>query len=270
MPATMNPVDWWHDMEGGPIAQARPPPPNADAPYPNLANVPAKPKADSQTLRAGVASGLLADRASGRYALTTEPLTPPPPAPAPAPAAAAAPGADSDGLGAKLQAASAPPPAPTPPASAAAPVAMAAAPDAGPVPEIPTHAPPPPVIPGVGIPAVTRPTPPPVPPPVAVPIVSAAGTAVAVPFASGSAVLTTAARTALRQLATKRGRAAIAVTGFGGAASSDPPQQSAALPLAWARAQTIAGTLEASGVPASMLRLTAEATGDGGVAVVTD
>jgi outer membrane protein OmpA-like peptidoglycan-associated protein len=267
MPDSMNAVDWWHSMEGGRIAEARPPPPNADDPYPNLASVPAKPKTEDQSQRGRVATRLLADRASGEYAAATVPLTAPPPAPA-APAASTD---QSNGLGARLQGASAPPPVPAAPA-AAAPATDAAAADDAPMPAVPASAPPPPVIAGLGVPEITRPAPPPAPPPVTppAPAVAAPGTALTVPFAAGSAALSTAARTALRQFATRRGQAVIAVTGYGEAGSSDPPEQSAALPLAWARAQTIAGTLHAAGVPATMLRLTAEATGDGGVAVVTD
>jgi outer membrane protein OmpA-like peptidoglycan-associated protein len=274
LPPPTNPVDWWHDLEGGPIAETRPPPPNADAPYPNLASVPAKPKTDDPSLRGRVASGLLADRASAEYAAATVPLAAPRPA-APAPAAAtAAPADQSQALSASLQAASAPPPAPAPApqAAAAAPSAPVAATAAVPMPPIPASAPPPPVIAGLGVPAITAPTPPPRPPPVAPPPPSVAvpGTAEAVPFSGGSAVLTTAAQTALRQFAQRRGAAPIAVTGYGEAASSDPPDQSAALPLAWERAQAIAGALRAAGVPANMLRLTAEATGRGGVATIAD
>jgi outer membrane protein OmpA-like peptidoglycan-associated protein len=274
MPSPTNPVDWWHDLEGGPIAETRPPPPNADAPYPNLASVPARPKANNQSLRGRVASRLLADRASAQYAAATAPLTAPQPA-APAPPATAAPADQSEALGAKLQAASAPPrPAPPPArqAAAAAPSAPITATAAGPMPPIPASAPPPPVIAGLGAPAITVPTPPPRPPPVVPPPppVTAPGTAEAVPFTAGSAVLTPAARTALRQFAQRRGAAPIAVIGYGEAASSAPPDQSAALPLAWERAQAIAGALRAAGVPAGMLRLAAEATGRGGVATIAD
>jgi outer membrane protein OmpA-like peptidoglycan-associated protein len=126
------------------------------------------------------------------------------------------------------------------------------------------------VLTGVGVPAITAPTPPLPAPATQRPPVSMIGTTVTVPFSAGSAALPPAGQTALRQLALRRGTAVIAVTGFGEAASSDPPAQSAALPLAWARAQAIAGTLRSAGVPAIMLRLTAEATGRGGVAAIAD
>jgi len=32
-PSSMNPVSWWHDLQGGKIAEERPPPPGADQPY---------------------------------------------------------------------------------------------------------------------------------------------------------------------------------------------------------------------------------------------
>ena len=32
--SSINPVSWWHDMEGGEIAKQRPPPPGANEPYP--------------------------------------------------------------------------------------------------------------------------------------------------------------------------------------------------------------------------------------------
>jgi hypothetical protein len=139
------------------------------------------------------------------------------------------------------------------------------------MPPVPASAPPPPVLTGVGVPAITRPTPPAPAPPVTPPSTAApAGTAVSVSFLAGSAEVPNRAKIALRQLATRRGTALIAVTGYGDASTSNPPDQSAALPLAWARAQTIVGVLREAGVPTARLRIAAEATGDGGVAVVSD
>ncbi|MDQ2802201.1 MAG: hypothetical protein M3Y41_05760, partial [Pseudomonadota bacterium] len=37
---TATPVDWWHQLEGGTIAEQRPPPPGLGQPYPNLDQVP--------------------------------------------------------------------------------------------------------------------------------------------------------------------------------------------------------------------------------------
>jgi outer membrane protein OmpA-like peptidoglycan-associated protein len=101
-------------------------------------------------------------------------------------------------------------------------------------------------------------------------VVPVSAAAVSVPFSGGSAALSSAAQAALRQLAQRHGTAAIAVTGYGEAASSDASDQAVALPLAWARAQTIANALQSDGVPSAMLRLTAEAGGRGGVAAIAD
>lgn len=42
-PKAINPVSWWHGLEGGAIAQDRPPPPRANAPYPHIAAAPTRP-----------------------------------------------------------------------------------------------------------------------------------------------------------------------------------------------------------------------------------
>src|SRR3954451_9375076 len=47
------PVDWWHQLQGGEIAAQRPPPPGVTDPYPNLAQVPPRPTpTDAATRRA--------------------------------------------------------------------------------------------------------------------------------------------------------------------------------------------------------------------------
>jgi outer membrane protein OmpA-like peptidoglycan-associated protein len=71
---------------------------------------------------------------------------------------------------------------------------------------------------------------------------------------------------ALKFLARQRGAQPVAVTGYGDAATSSPAAQSAALPLAIARARAIASNLLAAGVPASAIRINAEAQGAGGAA----
>jgi len=77
--STMNPVQWWHELQGGAIAQQRPPPPNADAPYPNLGSLPAKPAMPDPAARQRIFSGLQIDRANAQYEAATTPI----PAPAP-------------------------------------------------------------------------------------------------------------------------------------------------------------------------------------------
>ena len=69
----INPLNLYHGLEGGPIADARPPPPNADQPYPNLANTPDKPADPDALVRGQVATGLIADRAHAQYEASVTP-----------------------------------------------------------------------------------------------------------------------------------------------------------------------------------------------------
>ena len=125
-PSSMNPVSWWHDLEGGEIAKERPPPPGATEPYPNLASVPPKPEAPDRATLENVTNALIADRTNAQHLAEAAPLadpsspsaspalfgkgTLPPPPPAPPPGAQTA--------TANISAAEAPPPAPTPPTPA--------------------------------------------------------------------------------------------------------------------------------------------------------
>jgi outer membrane protein OmpA-like peptidoglycan-associated protein len=300
--ANLNPVDWWHGLEGGAIAQTRPPPPNADAPYPSLGSIPAKPPPPDAAAHAQIANALVADRSNAKYTQTALPI------PAVTPAqirAQAAQSADAEQPNATLASASAPPPPPAvapppkkapvapvsatplpapaappsppqapaepaPPAAAAALEPAAAAPvlaDA-PVPDIPAAPPPPPQLSGVATPpAVTAPTASPVAPPAppaAPPVVD--GKPIPIPFAAGSAVLQADALVPIKLLAKRRGPASIAVTGFGEATSSDTAAQSAALPLALDRARAVASQLMADGVPNTAIRIAAEPQGSGAAA----
>lgn len=288
-PDSVNPVDWWHALEGGRIAEARPPPPNVDAPYPSLGSVPAVPVRTDAATRSRIASGLVADRANAQYtgASAADPSSPragarpfgggagAPPAPVPPVAA--------DTASASMPAASAPAPAPPRPAPrgqveaapltspAAEPAATplsATAGAAAPMPDLPATPPSAPRIAGIDVPAATVPAPPPPAPPPAPPAAPApaAGAAVLVPFAAGSTAIPVAAQNALRTLAGRRGAAAVVVTGYGEAPLDDPAAQAAALPLALSRARAIAAVLAASGVPATSMRVDAEADGRGGAA----
>jgi outer membrane protein OmpA-like peptidoglycan-associated protein len=302
--ASLNPVDWWHGLEGGRIAEARPPPPNADAPYPNLASVPAKPPPPDQAMHARVASGLVADRSNAQYTQTSAPVHP-----AATPASVLAQGArpaDTEQPNASLPAANAPPPPPSqapipqapvaakkapvapvsaapldpPPAAAQAPAAQAPAaqvpaaqtpPAAGAdaaMPAVPDAPPKPPHIAGVaGPPDATAPTPPTLAPPAKpAPVTAPDGRAVAIPFAVGSAVLPAEALPPIKQLAARRGGASIAITGFGEATSSEPAAQAAALPLALDRARAVASELGRDAVPGTAVRIAAEPQGSGAVA----
>ena len=274
-----NPVDWWHALEGGTIAESRPPPPNADAPYPNLGTVPARPTGSDTQARGRVAQELLSDRRNAEYLVSQAPLPKPGEARPPAPAA---PPPDEETSSASLDAASAPPapavpasasPSPAPAAPAgpvpAAPMPVPATTEAAAMPEIPDQPPPPPRLPGVS--TVTAPMPPPVAPPPPKPKPGPiAGAPLAVPFALGSAVLSTGGDRAVQAFGRTRGTRAVAVTGYGDAASDDTTAQATALPLAFDRARAVAASLGRAGVPAAALRIAGEAVGHGATAKLID
>ena len=89
---------------------------------------------------------------------------------------------------------------------------------------------------------------------------------VVVRFASGSAGLPPAVLPDLRALAARRGGRTIAVLGQGDAATADAAAQLAAVKLGLARAQAIAASLQAAGVPGSAIRVRSEASGSEGIA----
>jgi outer membrane protein OmpA-like peptidoglycan-associated protein len=135
----MNPETWWHNMEGGAIAQNRPPAPGANQPYPNLASVPARPADPDRAALQDITDGLVADRTNAQHVAAAAPLADPstpssapglfgvgsaqPPGSAP-PTSPAQPGvapgaaATAAAASATLPAASAPPAPATPPAKA--------------------------------------------------------------------------------------------------------------------------------------------------------
>jgi outer membrane protein OmpA-like peptidoglycan-associated protein len=275
-----DPIAWWRQLEGGRLAEERPLPPNADAPYPNLGMVPARPAATEAAARARIAAGLEGDRRDAAFA-AAQPLLPP------AGRRAAPEAAPAGGIGASLAAASAPaapaapvaappaapPPPPARPAAAApaapapAPAAPAATPD--PFATLPAAPPPPPRLPGVAaatVPAPALRAPPPVP---VVPAFTP-GAPVALTFAPGTAILPEGAAATLRQLSATRSGRDIRVVGHGEATGTDAASQAAVLPLAFARARAIAAVLAQAGVPPEALRVTAEATGRGGVARIAE
>jgi outer membrane protein OmpA-like peptidoglycan-associated protein len=319
----MSPVEWWHSLEGGPIAQDRPPPPAADAPYPNLSTVPPRPPAPDKAALATLAGGLVADRTNAQYAASLAPLpsqpTPPRPAPLPpkptgdsistASLPAASPRLPLSGPPqpplpntpmtpvkaapvAKVEQAPLASPIPDPPAAPPAPAAVsttpgdtrlsgtaridapqAAATPAAPLsslPPVPSAPPAPAALPG--LPAGTLPTPPPStpPPPPPPPKAAPAGSPVLVAFPPGSSTLPVESLVGLKLLARSRGDASVVIVGYGDTNAADAAAQSAAMPLALARARAIAANLLAAGVPAASLRITAEAQGQGGAARLTN
>jgi len=297
LPPSINPVEWWHGLQGGKIAEQRPPPPGATDPDPNLATVPPKPDPSNPDMRARIADALIADRANAQYAASQAPLpdpsspsasprlfgagTAPPPRLSPAGGS----GGDDQQPSASLNPAPSPPPPPPGPTASAASGAVPApsrapvgkvdsvplappsteVPDPGALPPVPTNPPSPPDLPGVAqatAPTPPAPTPPPVPGPLPVPTVPP----LAVAFVPGSAQLPPDQQDALKAFAATRGKFNVAVTGFGEATTSDPAAQEAALVLGQARAQAIATALMANGVPGNAVRTDALATGHGGVA----
>jgi outer membrane protein OmpA-like peptidoglycan-associated protein len=127
-PSSMNPVSWWHDLQGGAIAEQRPPPPGADQPYPNLASVPAKPAEPDRAALTNIANALIADRTNAQHLAAAAPL-PDPSSPSASPelfgrGTAAPPGPAAPATAAPAKTASAtmpaaePPPLPQPKASA--------------------------------------------------------------------------------------------------------------------------------------------------------
>jgi outer membrane protein OmpA-like peptidoglycan-associated protein len=270
---------------GGKIAEQRPPPPGNDDPYPNLATVPAKPDSPNAKEWNERTTGLVTDRIKADQAAALAPI------PAPATTSAVpgrgqqnplAPGQEP-GASAALAGVSPPQPGSAPGATTAAPGQPAKTPQAatapGPAPSASVSGPP---GSGVGtaqrvangqLPALpteapTRPgiAPPPRPPMVPMtvtPPVAAQLDGTVVDFAPNSSDLTDPALADVKALAASRGDHGIAITGYGGANSSDPVVQSDALKLGLSRAQALATALVAQRVPYAMLRLSAESAGRG-------
>ena len=309
IPESVNPVSWWHDLQGGKIAEQRPPLPGAIDPYPNLATVPVRPAFTDAATRNRMTEGLVADRAHAQYEQAQAPLpdpsvpgtapgspgtrtpsfvSPPPATDTPPPAASAS-----------LAAASAPP-ASTPPIRAASnPAPTAASSTAAPGTTAPgTASPVGPAGAGVLLPPTARTEttpggpPPPLPQappprpnlpgypagagaPVAVDRLPAAAPAaspgeVAVAFPRGSARLDPAGTAALRALAGRRGGAVIVVVGVGESVSPTPEAQFAALVLALARAQAMVAALTDDGAPPTALVVDAQVAGRGAAARLLD
>ncbi len=264
------PIGWWHDLQGGVIADRRPPPPGVDDPYPNLSTVPPRPVMTDAAARRALGTRLAAERDRTQRDAAQDPLAPPGPlkpvvppvkvAPPPAPAPVGAPSgasAEPEPSVAVLEAATAPPPPSAVPSAAASsaarrgrPAPNPSAPPAvsGPLPDLPAGAPAFPVLPGIPATAFAPPV------PRALPVT-------AVAFARGSAAVPALAEAALRTLADRRAGATILVSAGGDAVSTAPEAQASALPLAWRRVRAVGSVLLAAGVPASALREDATATG---------
>ncbi len=151
--------DMYHGLQGGAIAQQRPPPPGVNDPFPNMGTIPARPAAPNIVEEQRIADQLATQRDQAEATAAANPLTPRAPPPAlPKPAAP-----DPNANHVVVDAAPAPPPVkPAPPAApVAAPQAVAAAP-ASPIPTLAS-------VPAVVAPVISGPLPslaaaPPLPP----------------------------------------------------------------------------------------------------------
>ncbi|MCQ8240844.1 OmpA family protein [Rhizosaccharibacter radicis] len=86
--AVDTPVSWWHQLQGGAIAEQRPPPPGVNDPYPKIGTTPTKaPEVASMALRKSVTDSLVAQRNLSARLNANDPL--PPPATTPGPGKAA-------------------------------------------------------------------------------------------------------------------------------------------------------------------------------------
>ncbi len=265
-----NPIDWWHQLQGGPVAEMRPPPPGASDPYPNLGRVPARPTPTDAATRRALLARLTAERDRTRQLAAEDPISFPgagaagkPTGAASAAATQAAPAAaapvDPDASSMTLDAATATPAAPSPPPRtavdpsppqglAAGPAGSAVAVASGPIPALPGAAPGLPVLPGLPV-------------SVAQPVVPRPRAGAEFRFAAGSAELPEAADAALRALAGRRVGSPVRVVAGGDARSSSPDSQRLALPLALRRTGAITAALIAAGVPSSAIRAEGVALG---------
>lgn len=283
------PVSWWHDLEGGAIAQQRPPPPGVDDPYPKIGTTPAAaPQVASLDLRKSVTDNLVEQRNLSARLNAHDPLPPPvtaiaapPKTPAPTAAASSATldAADAPATPAPAPAQAAEPVTANPPGEAelampdvAPPATQPGAPagtsvDAGSVamPQIPSAPPPPPGLPGIGTPAEVTYAPPPQPH-----YALAARSGEALEFAAGSDVLSPGQSGTLQSVVARRGAGSIFVHGYGDAASDAPRDQAQALTLAALRARTVADVLEKQGVPSGSIHIRADAFGRGATAGLVD
>ena len=286
------PVSWWHQLQGGAIAEQRPPPPGVNDPYPAIGTTPAHaPPMASVELRRSVTASLLRQRNLTTRLDAADPIPDPVATPAagkppgataaPSPASPASPasgspasgspasGSPASGSSASLDAAEAPSAKPGPVAQdqdsepeLAMPALQLQPADASGVavvlPAIPGAPPIPPRLPGLrvqpGMPAADHP-----PPDYAVAPVL--GTQVA--FAAGTDTMLSGQAGVLHAIAARRGAGGILVRGYGGAAAADADTQAQALSVAALRARTVAEALQAEGVPAGAILLRAEAFGRG-------
>ena len=68
------PITWWHDLQGGAIAEQRPPPPGLDAPYPLVGTTPARPVVTSAAVRDSLTASLIEQQDASHQIDTHDPI----------------------------------------------------------------------------------------------------------------------------------------------------------------------------------------------------
>lgn len=245
------PVDWWHDMKGGAIAADRPAPPNAKAPYPNLAFVPPRPSISSASVRKGLTTSLVKERnhMNNRIAADAVPVTGDQPTTkkkANALGADKATNASADPTKPEQEGVTGAPVVPAAPTPSFLPEDSGATPAenpvaTGPLPDLPNVPPKPPVLPGLVIPNPPAPSKP-------EPAAPATAPDATIQFEPKSAALIPSAIPALLGLAAERGSKTIQIIGGG-----DGGQDTAQTMLGLERAHAVWKALIGAGVPKSAL-----------------
>ena len=262
-------IDLFHDMEGGPVTQLRPPPPGVNDPYPYIGSTPARPLAPDVAAEQRIGDTLAAQRDAAAADAARDPIkTIPPVAPPPKPVPA-----DPNANRVTVDAAPSPAPAPAPrPAPQPTPSASTgldsipaptAALDSGPLPDF--AAAPPPIPEGLG---VVAPPPPPSAPQIVVKPPAPLANGILVAFTPGSSTLPPSATLTLRRFVMAHRASGFAVVGHGDGGPRDPDSQSRAMELGLRRAASIATSLSSAGVPASKIQLRADAIGIGSSATL--
>lgn len=280
-------LDWWHQYQGGVIAQQRPPPPGAHEPYPVVGLTPTKaPVLPSADRREDVTESLIEQRnLAHRMAVEVGPLTSVVPPGAAVPVHRAQSSAAPDAASAATLDAAEAPPSPValaaPRAASKAAVAGGGAGDGGPLvampevgadvggvggasaavsappPEIPAGPPVAPQFPGFAVPtddtvAVNRPD---------YVLSDQGGTRILFPVGNDQPVQ--GQEKDIAGVAHQKPTGPLFVHGYGEAASTDSAAQAQAMALALLRARAVADRLVADGVPAKAIRLRAHPFGDG-------
>lgn len=275
------PIDLFHNLQGGQIAAERPPPPGAGQPYPHIGTVPAKPSLPGPAFRNALRNQLASERDQTELLAATRPvekvIPPPPGTPGTGPAKPGAPmvpqaagapseadSADAPSANATLDAADAsapaksgaPAPRPLPPRDAAIQIVGDPVDTPG-LPLVPDGPPAPASIETLA----TEPAPTPARPPLHMP--APAGTQVF--FAPGDATLPASQTETLNDFLGHRKKQAIEITGLGEAQSDTPEGQAEAIVLALKRARAVADSLAALHVPQAAMRIAAQPYGRGAI-----